>query len=103
MRYRVVFPTAKTPFLIALVLRWCSTTCEGTGRTELSSVIAGVFEDVSRPSGCVSGREGTTGDVFGYAVPLGVLVLVLLLLLLLLLFRRGRRGVRRVASIARRT
>lgn len=35
--YRVVFPTANTPFLIALVLRWCSTTCEGTGKTEASS------------------------------------------------------------------
>src|ERR1700685_238711 len=35
--YRVVFPTANTPFLIALVLRWCSTRCERTGKTEASS------------------------------------------------------------------
>ena len=41
--YLVVLATAKTPFLIALVHRCCMTTCEGTGKTLLSSVSAGMF------------------------------------------------------------
>src|ERR1700761_8049730 len=35
--YRVVLPTASTPLRIALVLRWCKTTCDGTGSTLASS------------------------------------------------------------------
>ena len=35
--YRVVVPTARTPFLMAEVPRWLSTTWFGTGRTEASS------------------------------------------------------------------
>ena len=42
LRYRVVFATASTPFRIALVLRWCSTTWLGTGSTLPSSAIPGV-------------------------------------------------------------
>ena len=41
--YLVVFPTANTPFLIALVHKWCSTTWLGTGNTDPSSVNGGIF------------------------------------------------------------
>lgn len=42
--YLVVFATAKTPFLIALVHKWCKTTWLGTGNTDASSVIEGIFD-----------------------------------------------------------
>lgn len=35
--YRIVSATASTPFRMALVPRWCSTTCDGTGSTLPSS------------------------------------------------------------------
>lgn len=38
--YLVVVPTARTPFLIALAVRWLSTTWFGIGRMELSSGVA---------------------------------------------------------------
>ena len=41
--YRVVFPTARTPFLMALVQRCCSTTWEGTGSTLVSSAKPGAY------------------------------------------------------------
>ena len=61
--YRVVWATASTPFLIALVHRWCSTTWLGTGSTLLSSVSVGRFESSSVMArepviGARSGREG---------------------------------------------
>jgi hypothetical protein len=41
----VVFPTAKTPFLIALVLKCCNTTWLGTGKnTTIIIVIEGIVE-----------------------------------------------------------
>ena len=39
LRYLVVLATARTPLRIALVLKWCSTTWLGTGRTLPSSAI----------------------------------------------------------------
>lgn len=53
--YLVVLATANTPFLIALVHKWCKTTWEGTGRTEASSVNKGTV-DVSM----VIDRDETT-------------------------------------------
>jgi hypothetical protein len=76
-RYLVVFPTARTPFRMALVLKWCNTTWEGTGKTLASSVIprpSSLARDTAPPGVVMSAPLAV---VTGISIPSSLVVLVI--------------------------